>query len=377
MLQRQNERRRQQQQLEQQSMLHKTVLSATSSSSSRSYWPPLRNDETPVEKEASLLKVGMSFALLCVLDHGFKIVLRGVQFPASLAGMIILWTALLGTDAVSPAASAFAMRWLAPGAGLLAAWLPLFFAPSLVNLPLSAFRPKGNELAKLTVVVVGGFFASLAGTALLAAQLVGLKSTSAKEKGLSGISFPLGSGPALGRSDRGDAVAKAAEANIPRPSDYWALPVSAAITAAGAAAVAVEALSQATTAASTTAQGAKAATAAPLLTGATFLGFTAGVALKSPILHPVLLCAVATVAAAQFAAQALGLPLTTILGGGGYPAGALLLALLGPSVLSFAVPMYSRRRLMKQEFTACAFAPLVGAFGGLFGTALVSEVTLY
>jgi hypothetical protein len=39
--------------------------------------------------------------------------------------------------------------------------------------------------------------------------------------------------------------------------------------------------------------------------------------------------------------------------------------------------MYSRRRLMKQEFTACALAPLVGAFGGLFGTALVSEVTSY
>ena len=329
MLQRQN--KRQQQQLEQQSMLHKTVLSATSSSSSPSYWPPLQNDETPVEKEASLLKVGMSFALLCVLDHGFKIALRGVQFPASLAGMIILWTALLGTDAVSPAASAFAMRWLAPGAGLLAAWLPLFFAPSLVNLPLSAFRPKGSELAKLTVVVVGGFFASLAGTALLAARLVGLKSTSAKEKGLSGISFPLGSGPALGRSDRGDAAAKAAEANVPRPSGARALPVSAAVTAAGAAAVAVEALSQATAAASTsaaakggkaaasmvvTAQAAAAAAAAPLLTGATFLGFTAGVALKSPVLHPVLLCAVATVAAAQCAAQALSLPLTTILGGG-------------------------------------------------------------
>ena len=208
--------------------------------------------------------------------------------------------------------------------GLLAAWLPLFFAPSLVNLPLSAFRPKGKELAKLTVVVVGGFFASLAGTALLAARLVGLKSTSAKEKAV-GHFLPPRQWPRA-RAQRPRRRRGQRRGECTPPVRARALPVSAAVTAAGAAAVAVETLSQATAAASTsvaakggkaaasmvTAQAAAAAAAPP--SRGDVPGFTAGVVLKSPVLHPVLLCAVATVAAAQCAAQALSLPLTTIPG---------------------------------------------------------------
>jgi putative effector of murein hydrolase/putative effector of murein hydrolase LrgA (UPF0299 family) len=351
------------------------------------------------EKEASVLKVGLSFLLLVVADHALLIGMKGVPFPSSLAGMIALWTSLLAVDKVSPRASAAVMRWIAPGAALLAGWLPLFFAPSLIKLPMSAFRPAGSELAKLVVIVVGGFLASLAGTALFANSLAsgggGGGGRDKKEKALGKVSYPLGSGPALGRSDRGEAAAKAAAANVPLPSAPWTLPASAALTAGGLASLLLAKAKAAKVGAAKLSEAARAAqdaallgAAAPLLTGATFLGFTGGVRLKSPLLHPVLLCAATTVAAASAAASILAPVLGGVAGGGGslLPAvlgasyfgsrsatGSLLLMLLGPSVLSFAVPMFSRRRLMKQEFAACTLAPLAGAFGGLFGTALLAR----
>ena len=50
-------------------------------------------------------------------------------------------------------------------------------------------------------------------------------------------------------------------------------------------------------------------------------------------------------------------------------AGDVLLYLLGPSVVSFAISMYSRRTLLRSNFLVVIFAMLVSSVGGLFGTA--------
>lgn len=49
--------------------------------------------------------------------------------------------------------------------------------------------------------------------------------------------------------------------------------------------------------------------------------------------------------------------------------GDILLYLLGPSVVSFAISMYSRRDLLKKNLLVVITAMLVSSFGGLFGTA--------
>lgn len=50
-------------------------------------------------------------------------------------------------------------------------------------------------------------------------------------------------------------------------------------------------------------------------------------------------------------------------------AGDILLYLLGPSVVSFAISMYSRRTLLKRNFPVVFLAMFVSSVGGLFGTA--------
>lgn len=50
-------------------------------------------------------------------------------------------------------------------------------------------------------------------------------------------------------------------------------------------------------------------------------------------------------------------------------AGDVLLFLLGPAVVSFAIAMYSRRILLKENFKIVITAMLVSSVGGLFGTA--------
>jgi hypothetical protein len=49
--------------------------------------------------------------------------------------------------------------------------------------------------------------------------------------------------------------------------------------------------------------------------------------------------------------------------------GDIMLYLLGPSVVSFAVAMYSRRTLLKANFAVVASAVTVGSLGSLYGTA--------
>ena len=50
-------------------------------------------------------------------------------------------------------------------------------------------------------------------------------------------------------------------------------------------------------------------------------------------------------------------------------AGDILLHMLGPAVISFAVSMYSRKKLLKENLFVVLIAVLVSSVGGLFGTA--------
>jgi putative effector of murein hydrolase len=55
-------------------------------------------------------------------------------------------------------------------------------------------------------------------------------------------------------------------------------------------------------------------------------------------------------------------------------AGDVLLFLLGPSVVSFAVSMYSRKQLLKENFLIVVASMLVSSLGALFGTAAFSKL---
>ncbi len=70
------------------------------------------------------------------------------NFPSSLAGLALVCGSLLSLDAVDASSADAALRVLSPGADAFATWLPLFFVPSLVALPLQR-TPAVIDAAKL------------------------------------------------------------------------------------------------------------------------------------------------------------------------------------------------------------------------------------
>jgi hypothetical protein len=60
-----------------------------------------------------------------------------ISFPGQLGACVALFGILCAMDLVAPSASMAIFEFLTPAAGLLAKWLPIFFVPGLVLLPLS------------------------------------------------------------------------------------------------------------------------------------------------------------------------------------------------------------------------------------------------
>mmetsp|Transcript_24956 Transcript_24956/g.72201 ORF Transcript_24956/g.72201 Transcript_24956/m.72201 type:complete len:171 (-) Transcript_24956:1304-1816(-) len=106
---------------------------------------------------------------------------RSIAFPSPLAGCGLLFAALLALHAARAGWGDAAHGALAPGAAVLAKWLPVFFVPSLVTLPLAQSMGDGAELAKVAAVLGGGFLFTLfttAGSVLAVRKLMGSSSSS-------------------------------------------------------------------------------------------------------------------------------------------------------------------------------------------------------
>jgi hypothetical protein len=65
-----------------------------------------------------------------------------IDFPGQLAACMALFASLLAIEVVSPSVANSIFNLLTPGSALLAKWLPVFFVPGLVLLPLS--KPIGG-----------------------------------------------------------------------------------------------------------------------------------------------------------------------------------------------------------------------------------------
>jgi putative effector of murein hydrolase len=97
------------------------------------------------------------------------------------------------------------------------------------------------------------------------------------------------------------------------------------------------------------------------------------------VVHPLVTCTMITWATQQLFAMATGSTFFSVLksyktgslGLATAGAGDILLFLLGPAVVSLAISMYDRRRLMRENLLEVFTAIGVSSFGGLFGTAAI------
>jgi len=249
-------------------------------------------------------------------------------------------------------------EYLTPGANLLAKWLPVFFVPGLAMLPLAPSMGSPVEILKVLAIVVIGFYFSCASTAY---AVLGLR----KLEGSATESTSEGAQPT--------SAGAAAAATKPLPfSPELVSFLTKGVALSGAASVASSKLQLDTS------------YATPLrttfMTFATFFGYVWGARLPpsfTKVVHPLVTSTAVTHFFTALAALLTGSTFTNFLktyktGSMAFTkagTGDVLMYLLGPSVVSFAISMYSRKKVIADNFLIVCTGMIVASAGGLFGTA--------
>lgn len=88
---------------------------------------------------ARLLHLLVSLGIVLAIDKLLKkaFVVAGIKFPSALFGMFCVFSVLLALDVAVPAAADGLMKFFEPATLFIQRWLPLFYVPSLVVLPLA------------------------------------------------------------------------------------------------------------------------------------------------------------------------------------------------------------------------------------------------
>ncbi|CAJ1950455.1 unnamed protein product [Cylindrotheca closterium] len=282
---------------------------------------------------------------------------QGISFPSMLGGCIALLGFMLAAEFISPGVGDSMFSSLSPGSALLAKWLPVFFVPGLAMLPLAPSVGSGFEVAKVLAVVIIGWAYSI-----------------------STVTYPV----LFLRLSQGASNKKAAPAPVKK------LKKKTAPAAAPVKPFADETLSGLLKGSVATAILSFAATkmgndlATPLqsifLGISTFATYVWAARLPSSFnafIHPLITSTILTLGVICATGLATGFSFINVLKT--YKTGTLdlmktgagdvLLFLLGPSVVSFAVAIYGRKKLLKENFLIVMIGMLISSGGGLFGTA--------
>lgn len=299
----------------------------------------------------------------------------------------MLFTSLVTLDTVAPAAARATIGVLTPGASLLAKFLPLFFVPSLVVLPLQP-APGLADAAKLAFLTVAGWVASVVISGYTLSVLAKIASSFKAAETSSSVPTkpafihvkvptPVKPPPFSSSLQRALAAATlitgAAAAVLAR--------IGSSAAGAGAGGGIVNAASQALLHCGVSAHGCEAAFAL----STTAFAFISGSLFPQnvrKVVHPVLFTAFATVLSLQGFAALAGLadlqgPLTRYLthamSASAVGGGDLLLFCLGPAVITFGLDMYARRKVMAAQWFEVCGSAVTMAVVGLFGTAALAR----
>ncbi|KAI7728657.1 hypothetical protein M8C21_010223 [Ambrosia artemisiifolia] len=297
----------------------------------------------------------VSLGIILAADKYLKqaFVSAAIKFPSALFGMFCIFTVLVILDVTVPAAANGLMNFFEPALLFIQRWLPLFYVPSLVILPLAVQDVPAASGIKIFGILVGGWLASLA---------VAGYSAIAVRKMVKTEMIPA------------EPMAK--------PSPFSTLELGAwgviSIASFAAALKYPELL------------GTNARTCLPFLLGSTVIGYIIGTGLPSglrKVFHPIICCALAADLAAfafGYFSKAgfypiLGYYLTKVSSNPG--AGDILMGFLGSVILSFAFSMFKQRKLVKRHaaeiFTSITIATLFSLYSTAFMGRLVGlEPTL-
>jgi putative effector of murein hydrolase len=316
-----------------------------------------------------------SAAAFVALDIAFRRLFRAwsIAFPSSLGACTVLFVTLLSLPQ-NAAQGIFGA--LQPGAALLAKWLPVFFVPSLIALPLADSVGSALEMAKIALVIVAGFSLTLLTTAFSVTAVRRLKSNPSKNDSPINVATTTANVVDIG-SPPPPPVTTVAKPPFTDELFHF-LCASTAISAAGTIFIATTAPPGVSMVHNSPWLGA-------FLLCTTLNSFVFGARLPTQfktLVHPLVTCTALTWTAMAALGVATRTTFFTLLShytvrataatarGTTMGAGNILLFLLGPAVVSLAVSMYERRRLMRENLAEVGTAIGVSTAGGLVGTAL-------
>lgn len=302
------------------------------------------------------IKGSIAFLLL---DHFFRVGFKakGINFPSQLGGCCILFATMILANVVKPGFGDAVFSFLTPGALWLTKWIAVFFVPGLAMLPLAPSMGNSVEILKVLAVVVVGFYYSAATTAYAVLAIRKMQGTAVTTAIPSGSSIDNGGPRRMPYSDllantlaKGLVLSAALSIGATRLGNDFATPLN---------------------------------TVFMLFTA--FYGYVWGARLPPAfvkIVHPLVMSTVVTWVATYAASVATGSSFDATLatykvGSMGLMkagAGDILLYLLGPSVVSFAISIYSRKQVIADNIITVCTAMIVGSFGGLFGTAAFARL---
>ncbi|KAL6906309.1 hypothetical protein ACP4OV_003910 [Aristida adscensionis] len=308
----------------------------------------------------------LSLGVLLATDKFLKQVFdaASIKFPSALFGMFCVFSVLVIFDTFVPALAKGFMDFFEPATMFIQRWLPLFYVPALVVVPLVArdvpaasglkiffitcIEPIKMHLAfyHLAQMLVGGWFASLAVagyTALAVRKLVKTQLIPAEP--------------------------------MSKPSPFSTLEIWAwaavFVTSFGVAYF------------NPTALGTTARTCLPFLLASTVLGYMVGSGLPSgvrKVLHPIISCALAVELAAVAYGYISGSGLDAVLGDyltkapSNPGAGDVLMGFLGSVIISFAFSMFKQRKLVKRHAAEILISIAIASTFSLYSTAVIGRL---
>ncbi|KAI8465751.1 MAG: hypothetical protein J3K34DRAFT_78877 [Monoraphidium minutum] len=266
----------------------------------------------------------------------------GIAFPSSLAGMFLVVATLLALDDDKADG---ALEFFKPSMDWIARWLPIFYVPALVTLPLGLQGIEGGDLAR----IVGLLTVGMAATLLFTAQV-----TVVIREAVETPVIPIPKGKPYAPFGAGHYAA-------------WGGLAAASLAAAGLLA---------------DDPAAAAATALPLGLSATVGGYLLGSLVPQRlhgVLHPVVVTAAAANAGIAAHGALTGLSYdaaqTVYLAKGAGPMGAgdLLMSFLGLVIVSFGFRVYTQRGTMGRHFPEIAGATVLSSGFSLFSSAFMAK----
>ncbi|KAG5524378.1 hypothetical protein RHGRI_031139 [Rhododendron griersonianum] len=306
-----------------------------------------------------VVSLGIILAMDKVLKKAF--VAAAIKFPSALFGMFCVFTILMVLDSTIPAAATSLMNFFEPALLFIQRWLPLFYVPSLVVLPLAVKDIPAASGVKISLIIVGGWLASLsvAGfTAIAVRKMVKTEMIPAE---------PMSKPPPFSSLE------------IRTWSGIFLVSFVASLLYP-------------------TALGTGARTCLPFLLASTVLGYMVGSGLPSDlkkVFHPIICCALsADIAALAFAYLSnsgidpvlvetrdkpavvftlnTGYYLTKVSSNPG--AGDILMGFLGSVIISFAFSMFKQRKLVKRHSAEIFTSVVISTVFSLYSTALIGRL---